>query len=440
MINRLLVSCIILLASLPARAQTAPSPFTSIGVGKVTNHGMIQHQSYGLGIGTGSYWAINNINPALLVYNRNTIFGELTSFQTGVLTETKAIKNETISENSTGSNMSYLALAFPVVNNYWHTTIGLMPYSTVNYNLNYNYDIAGSNTPARIQEKGSGGYNQLYWSNGVTLHKNISVGLRSSFLFSPLITEFTTSVSSEAVPSQFMSTVYQRTNPSGFIFSGGVAYQDSIRREGKRPLKITFGAIYDFQRDIRAKEFETIQRRTSLGVPWESDTINNNTSGNITMPSGLGFGVSLSEQFKWTVGIDVKIDNWTEYRRFGEPTSNANNSLSIALGGELTPDAFATDEYLSRVTYRAGLNYEKAPYYVNGMVVNDFGINFGLSLPIVASKTSGLSLNKGFSSVDLAFRYGRQGNVETNLLEEEYFSIHFGITFNDKWFVKRKFN
>jgi hypothetical protein len=93
--------------------------------------------------------------------------------------------------------------------------------------------------------------------------------------------------------------------------------------------------------------------------------------------------------------------------------------------------------YLKRVTYRVGLSYEQTPFQVDlndnpdlydYRAVKDVGINFGLSLPA------------GRSSLDLAFRYGKRGNKTDTLLAEDYFRIYFGITFNDTWFIKRKFD
>jgi hypothetical protein len=71
---------------------------------------------------------------------------------------------------------------------------------------------------------------------------------------------------------------------------------------------------------------------------------------------------------------------------------------------------------------------DKNPFLVNGFPVKDLGINFGFSLPA------------GRSSLDLAFKYGKRGNKSENILEETYFKIYFGITFNDQWFIKRKFD
>jgi hypothetical protein len=42
--------------------------------------------------------------------------------------------------------------------------------------------------------------------------------------------------------------------------------------------------------------------------------------------------------------------------------------------------------------------------------------------------------------VDLAFKFGKRGNKDENILEESYFKIFFGLTFNDQWFIKRKFD
>ena len=71
---------------------------------------------------------------------------------------------------------------------------------------------------------------------------------------------------------------------------------------------------------------------------------------------------------------------------------------------------------------------EEYPFLANNKSVKDLGLNFGLSLPA------------GRSSLDLGFRYGKRGNRNDNLIEENYFRIFFGVTFNDQWFIKRKFD
>src|SRR5690606_39865829 len=72
-------------------------------------------------------------------------------------------------------------------------------------------------------------------------------------------------------------------------------------------------------------------------------------------------------------------------------------ALPISTGGEFTPDPLS-DNYLKRITYRAGIHYENAPFLINNNQLRDFGINFGFSMPA------------GRSSLDFAFSTGKRGD------------------------------
>jgi hypothetical protein len=69
------------------------------------------------------------------------------------------------------------------------------------------------------------------------------------------------------------------------------------------------------------------------------------------------------------------------------------------------------------------------PYLVNGNPLEDIGGTFGFSLPVGRAST-----------VDLGFKIGKRGVVPQSSIEENYFRMYFGITFNDQWFIKRKFD
>jgi hypothetical protein len=112
----------------------------------------------------------------------------------------------------------------------------------------------------------------------------------------------------------------------------------------------------------------------------------------------------------------------------GEDNAGLGQSWRTSLGGEFTMDPLALESYLKRITFRAGLTLEQYPFLANDKEVRDFGINFGFSLPA------------GRSSMDFAIKTGKRGNKEENILEESYFKVYFGVTFNDQWFIKRKFD
>jgi hypothetical protein len=81
------------------------------------------------------------------------------------------------------------------------------------------------------------------------------------------------------------------------------------------------------------------------------------------------------------------------------------------------------------MTYRTGVSYEEMPYLIGGSRIKDFGINFGFSMPVGR-----------YSSLDLAVKAGKRGDLQTNTIEENYLKFYFGVTFNDQWFIKRKFD
>jgi hypothetical protein len=40
----------------------------------------------------------------------------------------------------------------------------------------------------------------------------------------------------------------------------------------------------------------------------------------------------------------------------------------------------------------------------------------------------------------MAVRFGKRGEINTNGLSENYFKVYFGVTYNDQWFIKSRFD
>src|SRR5687767_13255822 len=131
-IKKYLFIFVCLLFTMKSWGQAARSPFTTLNVGETYNNALINTQGMaGIGVSQPLQWHLNNQNPALLVYNYYTVF------QAGLLVESRTLSNDTASEKNTDGNMNYLVTAFPIKLNKWTTSLGLMPLSTVNYQLQY---------------------------------------------------------------------------------------------------------------------------------------------------------------------------------------------------------------------------------------------------------------------------------------------------------------
>ena len=66
---------------------------------------------------------------------------------------------------------------------------------------------------------------------------------------------------------------------------------------------------------------------------------------------------------------------------------------------------------------------------VDGTSIEDFGINFGVGLPIA-----------GLSTANVGVEFGRMGASVNQLVEENYVTIRIGFSLNDLWFIKRQYD
>ncbi len=413
---------LLLLDSFLAMGQAARSPFSSFGIGEQYGTALTHNQGMGgVGISNPEYWYLNNQNPALLVFNR------LTTFQAGVLGEQRTQSSSTTTEKTGSGNLNYLVLGIPVKPGWWVSSVALMPYSRLNYQLKYTQPVEGSATnTVNITEKGSGGINQLNWSNGVTVIRSISVGLKATYLFSSIVNEYSNVLTQTNQTILTSPKIYERTFVSDFQFSPALSIHiDSLFKQNYR---LNIGAVYDFGSSLNSKFYQRIERLNAAGLV-DSVTLIPNAKGTITIPQALSVGISFGKGFKWMAAVDGYYADYSQYRSLNGSNPYQTNNWRLGAGFTLTPDQASLSSYLKRMTYRTGVSLENYPYLVNGNTVRDFGITFGFSSPV-----------SRYSSLDLALKVGKKGDKTSNTLEENYIKLYFGITFNDQWFIKRRFD
>ncbi|HEY9004682.1 hypothetical protein [Ohtaekwangia sp.] len=421
-VKKIFLLCLVVIATKEVQGQAARSPFTTFGIGDPYGNALIHNQGMGgTGVAQPQYWYLNNQNPALLVFN------SLTVFEAGLVGERRTLRSKEGKDKNTGGNMSYLVTAFPIKVNKWTTSIGLMPYTNVDYEYINPKTIPlpnGESMTAEFREYGSGGLTQLYWSNGVRINKEMSVGLKATYLFGPIENVYSNQLNqTDQIP--YVIAISEKSSIHDFNF--GVGYSFSRDSLWGKNYRFSIGAVYDLKTNLNAKRTDKFYRTTVAGDTIESTELNN-VHGQITVPGSLTLGFALSRGLKWSVSTEFAYQNWSNFSSINNDDNGLQKSWRAALGGEITPDPLALGSYLKRLTYRIGASVEQYPFLANGNSVKDYGINFGLSLPA------------GRSNLNLACKVGKRGNKEQNILEENYLKIYFGITFNDQWFIKRKFD
>lgn len=418
------------------KAQNAASPYSIYGIGKLSGYGLTYHKNMGgLGISNGNSFVLNNINPALLPLNF------FSTFDAGLYAENRSLTTSELSESNATGGLSYLTFGFPIKETKWTMSFGLMPYSNVSYNI-----VAASNVVNRTeadagyQYKGSGGINQVYMSNGwQIIPKFLYLGARIGYAFGTVTDETLVDLNERVyrneedtvgVAKEFRtSNFYRSSRYSDFLLEGGLYL---TRRVGKS-LNVNFGFIYELSANMNTKRDERIELVDNSSPEPTTDDILIESSGNTFLPQKFGYGLSFSKLYKWTFGIDYYSRNWSQFKSDFENEQSLSNSFGLIVGGEFTPDISSVTSYMKRVTYQFGFNYEQTPIKINNTNIDDFGINFGVSLPF----GQGSLLNVGF-------KYGQLGTTQDGLIREDYIKFNLGMTFNDRsygWYRnQRKFD
>lgn len=431
-INRLLTVIFFLFFFNVAFSQTTRSPFTTLGIGETWTNALANNQGMaGVGAAQPQYWYAATINPALLVYNNQVMF------DVGIQGETKKIKSSGLTEKTKGGNLNYLVVAFPLMRSKkdarytaWTSSLGLSPFTSVRYNSQYVDNIENSTQTVDVIEKGSGGISQLSWGHGVRINNDLALGLKATYFFGSILNTYQNRLTTSDAQNLY-AAIDQKYFVKDFGFTGGLSWsRDSLFSRQK--YRLSFGLVYDFGTDLKTKRRDVLYRANNSGQRSEQDTLST-TKGYLTIPSSVTFGAALSRG-NWNVGVDISMRDWSQFKAFeAEDEESYGKSFRYALGGEITPNGFS-ENFFKRMTYRIGASFEQTPYLVSTDAgtnsVKDLGVNAGVSIA-----------TGRWSSIDLGFRYGKRGSIDTTVFEEQYYRFYFGVSFNDKeWFIKRKFD
>ncbi|MFT7031530.1 MAG: hypothetical protein ACJA2S_000020 [Cyclobacteriaceae bacterium] len=401
-------------------SQNTFSPYTINGIGDLSGMSLSSHFAMGeVGIGTPSVWHINNLNPALLPYNT------LTTFQLGIGAESRTVSSQTETQRSGTGGIRYMAFSFPLIPSKWTSSFGFLPYSSVNYNVTANDVVEGTTIPLAYNFKGQGGITQVYFSNGFNLTKGLTVGFKTSFLFGFVENETITNLGNADFFAPLAAALFEKTDYRGFKASGGIAYRKKII--DKKFFNVGF--TYEKSSDLNGTRLLRLERRDAAGTAFPGDTLVNNEKGAFSLPSELGLGFSFEKLNRYTISFDIKQQRWNQFAGLEGDSEEFQNSLFAGLGMEFIPDYTSVNSYFNRVRYRFGFSYQQLPYVINGNTINDFGINFGWTLPFNV-----------VSGMDFGFKLGQRGTKSNDLIRERYFKFVIGATINDKWFGRRKYD
>lgn len=363
---------------------------------------------------------VNTANPASY-----TAFDSLSFvFDVSLHARLNELSTTSASQSSDYASLGNLLFGFPVTG-WWKASFGLMPYSATGYKMtDYHTDSIFDNY-TNIYE-GSGGTNQFYLGSSFDLTRNLSIGVNASYMFGTMkhntATRFPDSL------YRFNSKTINSTRLHDFMLTYGIMYHKQL----KKGYHYTIGGSFIAKTNLAATadRFSYTYTTSSINVELTRDTIEltEGSDENITMPMGIGAGFSFGKGNSWLIGSDFKFTQWENFNFSASPVPLSNN-MQFAVGGFYNPTSSTVSGYLRRLTYRAGLRYSDGYLQLRGQRIDEFGISFGVGLPL--PRTS--------STINLAVEVGSRGTKEQNLINENYVRFTLGLSIFERWFVIRKY-
>jgi hypothetical protein len=414
----------LLIASIATTAQrTNSSPYSFFGIGEEFSPQTVEQSAMGgIGVAFSHYKYLNFSNPAAYANLRYTTY----SF--GVLNNKLTIDTGDKKQSTSSTSLSYFALAFPIGSKAG-MSFGIQPVSSVGYSLTNTNE-----TETEISVfSGDGGVSRIYGSFGIKVLKGFSLGFEADYSFGSIENSITNQIFDVSLATKYKESTIVR----GGTVTVGAQYE----KEVKKDIMLTAGATFKAgdNLNVTGNEYLYSLSFTSSGGEFGRDTISQSSiSAKYKIPLKTTLGVGLGKFDKWYVGVEYASQDAIETNGFLTTTNSAykyGSSNRFSLGGFYIPKINSISSYWERVTYRAGVRFKKTGLLVDGSGLNnnftpvdDFGISFGLGLPL-----------RQLSSVNMGFEFGKRGTTTNNLIQENYFNFRLSLSLTDsKWFQKRK--
>ena len=434
MIKKLMAYAMIVFSTTAIAQQSTSSPYSFYGLGSLKFKGTVENQSMG-GISVYSDSIhVNLRNPASYAGSNLSFYNNESrpiKFSIGTTFSNTKIETSSASDKYGNFSIDYLALALPI--NKFGFGFGIIPYSSVGYSL----QSRNENDDLTFRYRGDGGINRVFLGFGYQLLKGLKVGVDTHYNFGNITnTSIAFGYNDQGEMLQYQSRDDRRSDLGGFSFNFGVILDQKISES----LDLTASFTYTPQSEISSKnknQFSTIAIdanqvefvQTTYEIDLQAINLDNT---NLVLPSKISFGAGIGKPRKWFLGFDYTLLEASEFsNRFVEiENSTFEDASSVSIGGFFIPKYDSFSSYWKRIVFRTGARFENTGLVVNNESIDEFGISFGLGLPV----------GRLFSNANIGFEWGRRGTTNANLVEENFYNINLSLSLNERWFEKRKFN
>jgi hypothetical protein len=396
----------------------ASSPYSATGLGERNFNGTqaTRHMG-GLDVFTDSIHANLN-NPA------SYGFLKLTTYSVGINYTNNNLASASESRRSDLAALDYLAVSIPTKR--FSFGFGIVPYTSVGYRIESNSQRTDIDIFNRYE--GSGGLNQAFLSVGIPLTSYFSIGSSINYNFGNLFYR----------TGQFVEGIDNGTFLVNESSLGGFSYQFSVQANIPINNKFNAQAMFSYQPNssLDANNNRTFYTQ-SLSTDQLSDFIEIDLSPmgledtNVDLSQTTRIGAGFGKNKKWFVGVQRNLTKSANFsnRFFERENVSYRDAKKWTIGGYFIPNYASFTSFWSRVVYRVGIRSEQMSAVINNIPLTETGISFGLGLPL-----------GGLSNANIGLELSQRGQKDSGLVKETIVALRVGLSLNDIWFVKRKYN
>jgi hypothetical protein len=380
----------------------ANSLYSRIGVGLM--HLRAGAKASGMGntsLALADGLAVYQLNPAALA---SIQFARL---QTQFSVESADVKLRASSGSFRDANFNGASLVLPVKRGY-AVTFGFHPYSRVDFSLNQN----GSDANGTHEEiySGNGGLDEAYVAfsgtiGGAESKSGLRYGVAADFYFGRIQRTWRVNFSNGSfAPTEDQVGAYFH----GIGFHAGAQWYHPRWQLGVA---------------VRPPVDLNVETELEYFFGSQSETINSE----VRLPLWFGFGVGFRPGSKWQLAAEYRMQQWGGVPDNLDLGAALNDSREFGAGFEFTPSRNLLDGYLKRTSYRAGVTFSKLPYEDPvGESISEWVVTSGFGLPF----------RQGTGRIDIAFEYGKRGDLSSNTAEESIMRLSFSINGAERWFAR----
>ena len=420
--NYFLILLFVLSTSFVVSQTNTGSPYSLNELGEINFLGNVSNLSMG-----GIDSAIDSIefninNPSSLAKLKTT------NYLIGTFYKSTGISNVNSTDNINTANINYIAVGIPT--KIFGFGFGVLPYSSVGFNLQSTEEYNTANSINSRLFGAEGNINRAFVSIGLPLLKYLSLGASANYNFGKFNYEKFNLI--ENVNYGIFSNSSSEISGFTYNFSSNLSI----------PLKndFTLNLVYSFypEGNLDSYNIESLYTSNSSSISLESlgdfVDIDLNSRGlentKLPVPKKSVYSLGLEKKNSWFLGFQYESKLSSNFENVFLDIQNVSyrDSNSLSIGGYIIPDSSSLISYWKRVKYSICIKNEKKSIIVNNLPVNHFSLNLGLGLPIA-----------GLSKANLGLEIGKVGDNDS-LVKENYFALRLGLSLNDVWFIKRKYN